>query len=112
MLSKVKRYLRIISVGKYQTTLYNKSGDFYKSSVIGGLITLLLIVLFGTMITYFLTVTIKKDHYDMESQEQILNGYLEHNGTFSTTMTTCQGEICRDFKIRDLPTLLEANLTL
>ena len=73
---KTKRFLRFISVGKYQTTLYNKQGEFYKSSVRGGLITLFLIGLFGAIITNLLSSTISKSHYTMESQEQILNGYL------------------------------------
>ena len=40
----------MISLGKYQTTLYNKHGSAFQSSVVGGIVTILSVVVIGTAI--------------------------------------------------------------
>ena len=52
---KVKQFcktsLKLISSGKYQTVMYNeKTGDSFSSSVVGGLVTLLLGILIGVVV--------------------------------------------------------------
>ena len=48
MKEKLARYLRAISLGKYQTTMYNKNGSPFMSSALGGIVTLLFVALIGT----------------------------------------------------------------
>ena len=42
--------LRMVSLGKYQTTLYNKYGSAFHSSSSGGIITILTVALIGAAI--------------------------------------------------------------
>ena len=51
MKASAKKCLRFISLGKYQTTLYNQTGSPFMSSVIGGVITLVLILATWAFIT-------------------------------------------------------------
>jgi hypothetical protein len=51
MKNKAKGCLRLISLGKYPTVFYSKEeGYSFKSSVIGGIITLLIILASGGFI--------------------------------------------------------------
>lgn len=52
MKSLIVKALKAISVGKYPTTLYNKSGNAYQSSVLGGLISIAIFIGIG-----FLAIT-------------------------------------------------------
>ena len=59
MKAKVKSYcergLHLISLGKYQTTFYSeKTSSTYSSSVIGGLLTILLLLTIGGVIIHLL----------------------------------------------------------
>ena len=54
MKSKIRdsceKSLRVISLGKYQTTLYTKHGSAFHSSVLGGLITIIAVAAIGAAI--------------------------------------------------------------
>ena len=44
MQEKIAAVLRAISLGKYQTTMYNKDRSPFMSSVAGGIVTLILLI--------------------------------------------------------------------
>ena len=54
MKSKIRdsceKSLRVISLGKYQTTLYTKHGSAFHSSELGGLITIIAVAAIGAAI--------------------------------------------------------------
>jgi len=66
---KTSRFLQKVSIGKYQTTLYNKSGNFYKSSSIGGIITILIGIALASVITFMLINVFEKTDYILENSE-------------------------------------------
>lgn len=69
---KISRFLRKISIGKYQTTLYTKSGEFYKSSSLGGIITIFIVIGLTSIITYLLINVFARNHYLLESSQDII----------------------------------------
>jgi hypothetical protein len=75
MKEKLARYLRAISLGKYQTTLYNKDGSPFKSSVVGGIITFFLVILVGVFSGSLLSDTFFKKTYTLDMQSQEIRAY-------------------------------------
>ena len=58
--------LKHISLGKYQTTLYNKHGSAFHSSVTGGLITIVALIIIGAGIIVQLISVSTKSHYNLD----------------------------------------------
>ena len=58
--------LRVISLGKYQTTLYNRHDSAFHSSAVGGLITILSVTLVGAAILSQLIAVFSKSHYNLD----------------------------------------------
>ena len=81
MKEKTARCLRSVSLGKYQTTLYNKTGSPFMSSVIGGIITLVLALVIGVYSVSLLTSIFGKDRYNLDMRSQEIRAYqLDDNG--------------------------------
>ena len=68
--------LRKISLGKYQTTLYNKNGSAFHSSVIGGLVTILAVSIIGVAILIQLLGVINKSHYNLDIEGELIQAYV------------------------------------
>ncbi len=69
------KFFRLISLGKYQTTLYNKNGSPYMSSVLGGIVTLILMLLIGIYSVSILIDTIGKERYNLDLFSQKIRAY-------------------------------------
>ena len=67
--------LRMISLGKYQTTLYNKHGSAFQSSVVGGIVTILSVAVIGTAILQQLVAVFSKSHYNLDVESQLFKAY-------------------------------------
>ena len=65
----------LISLGKYQTTLYNKNGSPFMSSVLGGIITLILILALVPFITTQLISTFSLSRYNIDMTSKPIKAY-------------------------------------
>ncbi len=102
MKEKVAKSLRAISVGKYQTTLYNKTGTPYMSTVCGGIITLLFILIIGTYSVFLLTSIYQKESYNLDMKSQEIRAYQQDRfGKLQQNLTNCQSGDCRDLLVSD-----------
>jgi hypothetical protein len=102
MKEKVAKCFRAISLGKYQTTLYNKTGSSYMSSVIGGIITLVLALVIGVYSVSLLTSIFGKDRYNLDMRSQEIRAYqLDDNGYLQKNLTSCLSDKCRDVLLKD-----------
>ena len=82
--------LRRISLGKYQTTLYNKNGSAFHSSVIGGLITILAVSIIGAAILIQLIDVFNKSHYNLDVEGEFIQAYqIDDNYMLHENMTSC-----------------------
>ena len=70
-----ERSLRLVSLGKYQTTLYNRHGSAFQSSVSGGLITILAVAIIGAAILTQLIAVFSKYHQNLDIEGQLLKAY-------------------------------------
>ena len=97
--------LRQLSLGKYQTTLYNKHGSAFHSSVIGGLVTILAVSIIGASILIQLLAVFNKSHYNLDIEAELIQAYLtDDNGMLHQNMTTCSS--CVPIRIRDFPNIV------
>ena len=71
-----KSLMRAISLGKYQTTLYNKSHTPFRSSALGGLVTLIAVSIIGYFMVDQLLSVISKSHYNLDLEAQQIEAYL------------------------------------
>ena len=67
--------LRKISLGKYQTTLYNKHGSAFHSSVLGGIVTILALSIIGAAIIVQLVAVLTKSHYNLDIEGKTIQAY-------------------------------------
>ena len=67
--------LRQISLGKYQTTLYNKNGSAFHSSVLGGLVTILALSVIGAAIFVQLKAVFSRSHYNLDIEGKQIQAY-------------------------------------
>jgi hypothetical protein len=74
MKEKIAWLLRAISLGKYNTTLYNKSGSTSISSVKGGIITLMLVLAIIGYSISVLSSTFARERYNLDMQTQEISG--------------------------------------
>ena len=104
--------LRRISLGKYQTTLYNKHGSAFHSSVIGGLITILAVSIIGAAIILQLIAVFNKSHYNLDIEGGFIQAYLMDDGNdIHENMTSYSDYV--PIKIRDFPDIMgESNIIL
>ncbi len=77
MKEKAKRRLRLLSLGKYQTTFYNKKESIFMSSVLEGVITLILVLASAAIITDQLVTTVKQSRYNLDLTAMPINAYEE-----------------------------------
>ena len=68
--------LRQISLGKYHTTLYNKNGSAFQSSVLGGLVTILAVSIIGVAILINLLAVFSKSHYNLDIEGELIEKLL------------------------------------
>lgn len=74
-MDKIKQALRVISVGKYPTTLYTDQGRPSKSSALGGLVTIIFGLVVGAIMISFLVATFNKEHQNIEIITKKINAY-------------------------------------
>lgn len=85
-----------LSIGKYQTTLYNKSRSPFQSSLVGGLVTLV----FGLVIGFFVlsvllsVFQISTRHYNLDVNGRLIQAYSADGSLrlYENTTTPCNGE--------------------
>ena len=97
--------LRQISLGKYHTTLYNKHGSPFNSSVIGGLVTILAVSIIGVAILINLLAVFNKSHYNLDIEGELINAYLvDDRGIIHQNVTSCSS--CVPIRIRDFTNIM------
>jgi hypothetical protein len=104
MKEKLAKCLRAISVGKYQTTLYNKTGLPYMSSVLGGLITLICVLIIFTYSIFLLISIFQKERYNLEMTTQEIRAYQAGYDLYymDKNLTNCvETGNCRDILVSD-----------
>ena len=102
MKEKMARCVRAISVGKYQTTLYNKTGLPYMSSVLGGLITLVCVLIIATYSVFLLVSIFQKERYNLEMTTQEIRAYQRVDDYWlQKNLTSCETGNCRDILVSD-----------
>ncbi len=107
MKTAANRCLRFISLGKYQTTLYNKNGSAFMSSVLGGIITLILILAFVPFITNQLISTFTLSRYNLDMTSKPIKAYkIQSNGSIFEEFTDCNKKDCQEFKVKDFRSIL------
>jgi len=78
MKAKVVYALKIISIGKYQTTLYTKQGTAFNSSALGGIVTIALIITMASLIIPLLISLFRDCHMNMDVTTTKINSYLRN----------------------------------
>ncbi len=102
MKEKLAKCIRAISVGKYQTTLYNKTGLPYMSSVLGGLITLVCVLIIATYSVFLLASIFQKERYILDMTTQEIRAYqMDKNYRLQKNLTSCETGNCRDILVSD-----------
>ena len=97
--------LRQISLGKYHTTLYNKHGSAFHSSVLGGLITILAVSIIGVAILIQLLGVFNKSHYNLDIEAELIQAYVADNSyNLHQNATTCSS--CVPIRIRDFTNIM------
>ncbi len=67
------------------------------SSVLGGIVTLLLVLIVGTYSIEMLVSTIRKVHYNLDIHLEEITAYQKtDNDTILKNLTSCNSEKCRD----------------
>jgi hypothetical protein len=109
MKEKLAKCLRAISVGKYQTTLYNKTGLPYMSSVLGGLITLVCVLIIATYSVVLLISIFQKERYNLDMTTQEIRAYQRdhENWIIPKNLTSCETGNCRDILVSDLDKVID-----
>ena len=67
--------LQVISLGKYQTTFYNRHGSAFQSSALGGLITLVAVGAISVAIMYQLVYVFSMKHYNLDIYSEKIQAY-------------------------------------
>lgn len=102
MKKRITSLIYASSLGKYQTTLYNKEGKPYQSSVRGGCLTIILILILGTIMVYFLVDCLDGSHQNLDLSGVPMRGYNQTDTKeIFANMTMCEGRDCEEIKIRD-----------
>ena len=99
---RCEHYLRVISLGKYQTTLYNKNGSAFQSSALGGIMTILAMAVIGIAILFQLIAVFSQSHYNLDIEGLRIEGYyIDDNNTLHANTTNCKQ--CIAITMRDYP---------
>jgi hypothetical protein len=75
MKDKAARCLRSISLGKYQTTLYNKTGSPFMSSILGGIISLIFVIIIAAYSASLLSSIFMRDKYNLDLRSREIRAY-------------------------------------
>lgn len=67
-----------MSIGKHPTTLYTKSGTNYQSSIVGGLLSILIYLGLGYFLIVSLANVFGKIHYNIDVSTTKLNAYTQN----------------------------------
>ena len=95
-----------LSVGKYNTVFANK-GTLYQSSVLGGLITLMLSILSIGYAAYLFSSVIQRAHYNLQTQSIPVAHYeieiVDESLDLDPTKTNCPSTAkdCQFLQARD-----------
>ncbi len=100
MKDKVARCLRSISLGKYQTTLYNKTGSPFMSSVIGGIITLVFVLIIAAYSASLLCSIFMRDRYNLDLRSKEIRAY-QVDEKLNYQETNCRSGDCIDIRMSD-----------
>lgn len=60
------KVLKTISIGKYPTTLYNKSGTTFQGSIIGGIVSIMAFGTIGYLLVATLVHVFLQTHYNVD----------------------------------------------
>ena len=102
MKEKLAKCLRAISVGKYQTTLYNKTGSPYMSSILGAMFTLVWVLIIATYSFSLLILIFQKERYNLDMATQEIRAYqLDYDKRLQKNLTSCETGNCRDILVSD-----------
>ena len=78
--SKVKirceQLMRDISLGKYQTTIYNKQNQSFQSSVFGGLLTFLFGSIIGVAVLFQVISVVSESHFNLDLDGKLIQAYV------------------------------------
>ena len=83
--TKIKKWVKFASLGKYRTPLYYKGNDEYSSIVTATFSLIFVLVMIGTAIVIFLPIFRKDDYYlvqktiPLDSDLKILISYPEYD---------------------------------
>jgi hypothetical protein len=111
MKASTKRFLRFISLGKYQTTFYNDNDSPFMSSVIGGLVTLILVVGVGIFMSIALVTTFQKSNHNLDLRSKPIQAYLYDKNVVTLDPPLCTEKDCQVFKVKDFIKTLGADFT-
>jgi len=93
-------------LGKYQTTFYNKSGSAFQSSVVGGVVTIIALLIIGFIIATQLIDVFLSTHHNLDIEGYQLQAYaLDAHGSITPTLVPCERE-CLSLTFKDLPNIL------
>lgn len=71
--------MKAISIGKYQTTLYNKSGNSFESSVLGGLVSLAMLIGIGLLLILSLIDIFMEKQFDLFQTSTKINALMRRD---------------------------------
>ncbi len=108
----MKKLLRIISFGKYQTTIYNKSGSAFYSSAMGGLITLLVLTVISGIGFYLLLDIFLKNHYNLTVSSIPINALIQDSSDTLYPINDCDNKRCINVLTRDANRIFDNNIII
>jgi len=102
-----------VSLGKYQTTFYNKSGSAFQSSVVGGVVTIIAVLIVGFIIVEQLISVFSRAHHNLDIDGEIIEAYTcdPTTGLITEKIAQCDGD-CTKVYVKDLPRLLAPDFRL
>ena len=109
MKNLIVKGLEAISVGKYHTTLYNKSGKNYKASVFGGLVSIAIFLGIGYLTIISVIDIFQRNHYNLNQSSTKIDAIMfdSSNGTLTTEKNCTFNENCKEFRVKDITRILD-----
>ena len=99
-------------MGKYQTTFYNKSGSAFQSSVVGGVVTIIALILVGLVILKLLIDVFSQEHHNLDIQADIINAYRSSELFHMDNELAPCTDPCTDIYFRDIESIFSPGLNL
>ncbi len=105
MKEKIAWFVRALSLGKYNTILYNKTGSNSMSSLTGGIITMMIGLLISFYSVFILWSIFGKENYNIDLKSQEIRAYDSQIGLGTDVIfknkTLCSSGNCKDIRLRD-----------